>query len=92
MKNKNLLIGILLAALACALAVAGWTLLPDTLAVQITAAGQTGNTLPKFAALGLPTLLAVIFSFLYAKNGNTKNLAVAVVGVALLVLTFVFNL
>ncbi|MEA5051717.1 MAG: hypothetical protein VB021_09650 [Oscillospiraceae bacterium] len=91
MKNKRLLFALLLAAVACGLAAAGWTLLPDTLVMQITLSGAAGTTLPKLPGLALPALLSVVFSFLYAKSGSGKHLTVALVGIAALVLTFVMN-
>ena len=48
------IIGILIIAATAALAVAGFILLPATLAVQVNLSGEATNTMPKALGLLLP--------------------------------------
>lgn len=89
------IIGILIIAAAAALAVAGFILLPATLAVQVNLSGEATNTMPKALGLLLPFALSAIFGVLYMKGAGqtkTRNLVVAIVGLAVMVVTFIFNL
>ncbi len=90
-KTLRALPWILLAVTVIA-AVAGYFLLPDTLTVQITADGSAGNRLPKLPALLIPVALAVLGAVWSRDQGNGKALAVSVVALVMLALTFVFNL
>ena len=83
---------IVILALAVTLTVVGFLVLPETLVMQITLSGEGGTTMPKIFGLLLPLALSGIFSILYYKNENSRNLIVALVGLALYAFTFAFNL
>ncbi len=89
--KTRLLLVLLIGFLALVLFVAGMILLPDTLIMQIQADGSAGTTLPKLLGLLLPLALTGVFAVFYYKNGATKHLLVAILGLALFVLTFFFN-
>ena len=89
------IIGILIIAAAAALAVAGFILLPATLTVQVNFSGEATNTMPKALGLLIPFAISAVFSVLYMKGGKEtrmRNLVVAIVGLAVMVVTFIFNL
>ena len=93
MKNKKLIIAVCIIAAAVILAVVGFIVLPETLVVQINAAGQASNTLPRFLGILIPFLICTVFSLLYLKSEkDTKSLIVSLVGIVVFVLLFVFNL
>jgi len=92
MKHKTRLLvaaGILLVAVA--LFVLGMIILPDTIVMQVQADGSAGTTLPKLAGLLIPLALSVGFAVLYYKNGTTKSIVVALIGLVAFGLTFFFN-
>lgn len=81
-------------AAAVALTVIGYLVLPETLTMQFTAAGQTATTLPKPVGLALPALLTIGFAAAArfgAAEKSAKNLLVSAVGLVVFVLTFVLN-
>lgn len=92
MKNKTRLIvsaGILLLAIAAF--IVGLIILPDTIVMQVQTDGSTATTLPKLIGLLIPLALCGLFAVLYYKNGTTKSLLVALIGLAAFGLTFFFN-
>ena len=89
------IIGILIIAAAAALAVAGFILLPATLTVQVNLSGEATNTMPKALGLLIPFALSAVFGVFYMKGAaqtKTRNLVVAIAGLAVMVVTFIFNL
>ena len=91
---KEKIIGISLILVAVILAVAGYFVLPDTLAVQIGLDGVPSNFLPKIPALLIPLLVTVVFSCLYMKSkgeGKTKNLLLSLLGIGIDIIMFVMN-
>ena len=91
--KKKAIIMVLLITIAVALAIIGYITLPDVLIMQIQANGSAGTTLPKPVGLAIPLLVTVIFSVLYFKrnNNSSRNIGVALLGILMSVLTFVFN-
>ena len=66
-----------------------------TLTVQVNLSGEATNTMPKALGLLIPFALSAVFSVLYMKGGaetRIRNLVVAIVGLAVMVVTFIFNL
>jgi uncharacterized membrane protein len=93
MKTTKLIISIGIMAAAAALAVTGFFVLPETLVVQVNAAGQASNTMPKLLGILLPFLMCVVSSIVYLKSGKSaKSLIVALAGIVAFALLFVFNL
>ena len=91
---KEKIIGISLILVAVIIAVAGYFVLPDTLAVQIDMNGAPSNFLPKIPALLIPLLVTVVFSCLYMKSkeeGKTKNLLLSLLGIGIDIIMFVMN-
>lgn len=91
---KEKIIGISLILVAMIIAVAGYFVLPDTLAVQIDMNGAPSNFLPKIPALLIPLLVTVVFSCLYMKSrgeGKTKNLLLSLLGIGIDIIMFVMN-
>lgn len=91
---KEKIIGISLILVAVILAVAGYFVLPDTLAVQIGLDGVPSNFLPKIPALLIPLLVTAVFSCLYMKSkgeGKTKNLLLSLLGIGIDIIMFVMN-
>ncbi|HWQ58075.1 MAG TPA: hypothetical protein VN540_03570 [Clostridia bacterium] len=86
-----------LIALAVIGGIAGFILLPDTLVVQLTLGGTAGNTMPKLLGLAIPVALAVFGAIKFYKDGGeakprNNGLIIALVGIVVFVLLFVFNL
>ena len=80
--------------MAVLLAVTGYFVLPDTLAVQIGLDGVPSNFLPKIPALLIPLLVTVVFSCLYMKSkgeGKTENLLLSLLGIGIDIIMFVMN-
>jgi len=93
MNNKKLIISIGIIAVAVAMAIVGFIILPETLVVQVNSAGQAANLMPKFLGILIPFLLCVVFSVLYMKSENGgKSLIISLIGLVAFVLLFVFNL
>ncbi len=93
MKNKKKILTLCIIAVGAALAVTGFIILPETLTVQITASGQAGNTMPKALGVLIPLAVSAVFAVLYFKRENdTKSLWISLLGIALYVPLFIFNL
>ena len=93
MQKKRIASSAATAGVAAALAVIGYIVLPDTLVVQFDMAGHPGNTMPKLLALGISLLISLSGSafWLFSQKKN-KGLLVGIIGIVMLILTFVFNL
>lgn len=96
-EQQRKIVTVALIAIAAAGTIVGYFVLPATIAVQITAGGQVGNTMPKLVGLAIPAVITVIGAILFYKNGaegNTRHNGLLISGVGLLVfvLLFVFNL
>ena len=92
MKRKT--ISLILLAAAAALGIYSMFALPAVVKVQIGLAGQTANTMPKFLAVIIPVGLTVIGSVMELtskEEKNIKGLIVSIAGVAVLVLSLIFN-
>ena len=94
MKERRLaVLGWICFAVICAVGAAIYILLPDTLAVQISAGGQAGNTAPKL--IYLITSAALVVTLLNqgaSKSGNTRWIAVSVILCALQLAVLIMNL
>jgi hypothetical protein len=77
--------------IAVALFIVGMIILPETIVMQVQADGSVATTLPKLIGLLIPLALSGVFAFLYYKNGTTKSLIVALIGIVAFGLTFFFN-
>lgn len=83
---------IILVLAALGLAIAGYILLPDVVAVQIGLDGQVSNAMPKLFAVLLPFALSAITAFMYYKTGKGGHIAASVVGILVIVFELIFNL
>lgn len=93
MKNKKLIIAIIIMAVAVAMAIVGFIILPDTLVVQINGTGQASNTMPKILGMLIPFLICIVFSIMYLKSEKgSKSLIVSLIGIVAFALLFIFNL
>ena len=87
-------INILLIAAAVALGVYCWLVLPATVAVQVGLDGQATNTMPKLLAVAIPAGLSVAGSVMSLTGRSSKSRAgyvLALVGIAVMILTLFFN-
>ena len=87
-------INILLIAAAVALGVYCWLVLPSTVAVQVGLDGQATNTMPKLLAVVIPAGLSVAGSVMSLTGRSSKPRAgyvLALVGIAVMILTLFFN-
>ena len=92
MVNKNIIVSLILLA-SLTMAIIGYLILPQTLIMQITIAGEAGNTMPKLLGLGIPLLICIISAVLYYLNESRKKyLFTAIVGVLIYLFIFVVNL
>ena len=88
-------IGLISLAAAVVLAVVGYLVLPDVVAVQFSFGGKVSNVLPKPVALSIPFLVTAIggVSCLRSREADPmKGLALPAVGILTYVLMFVLNL
>ena len=93
-KNLNRILSVLLLAAAGLVAVFAWSRLPDSVIVQVGLDGQPTNTMPKLAAVGLPLAISAAGSVMNLTGKDVpdkKGLVLAVVGIAVLVLSLFFN-
>ena len=91
MKKRDILC-IAMGIVAVALAVAGWMLLPDRVAMQIGMDGGLQNYMPKPLATLLMLALQAVMILLYRSSGRGAHLAAAVVVLVLPLFTFGINL
>ena len=90
---KKNFINILLVIAAIGLGVISWLLLPDVVAVQVGFDGQITNTLPKIPAVAIPLGVSLVGSVmnLTGQKGK-KGYILSVAGIAVMVLSLLFNL
>lgn len=78
-----------------AAAVAGWSMLPDTLVVHIGLDGQPSNHMPKLVGVLLPVALGAIGAGIAcdpSKEKKVSGFAVLAAAVIVTILTFAMNL
>ena len=75
------------------LGVISWCLLPDVVAVQIGLDGQVSNTMPKIFAIIIPVTITIVGSIISVKDDQSKSkgIILSLIGLAVMVLTLVFN-
>ena len=90
---KKNLISIIFVLVAIGLGVISWLLLPDVVAVQVGVDGKITNTMPKVLAVAIPLGVSVVGSAmnLTGKEENKKGYVLSVVGIAIMVLSLLFN-
>lgn len=91
--KKNLISVILLLA-AIGLGICSWFLLPESTAVQVGLNGQATNTMPKLFAILIPAGISVagsVMNLTNTKENNKKSILIAIVGIAAMILTLLFN-
>ena len=89
--RTRLILILIITILALGLFVTGYIILPDTVVMQLQADGSAGTTMPKLLALLIPLAFTGVFAAFFYKNGATKHLLVSLLGLAMFLLTFVFN-
>ena len=90
MKKKLISAFLLLAAIG--LGICSWFLLPKATAVQVGLNGQATNTMPKL--LAIPAGISVagsVMNLTNTKENNKKGILIAIVGIAAMILTLLFN-
>ena len=91
---KKNFINIILMAAAIGLGVVSWFLLPDVVAVQVGIDGQITNTMPKALAIAIPLGVSVVGSVMNLtgkEEKNQKGYILSVAGMAIMVLSLLFN-
>lgn len=90
---KKNFINILLVIAAIGLGVISWLLLPDVVAVQVGFDGQITNTLPKIPAVAIPLGVSLVGSVMnLTGQKEKKGYILSVAGIAVMVLSLLFNL
>lgn len=90
---KKNFINILLVIAAIGLGVISWLLLPDVVAVQVGFDGQITNTLPKIPAVAIPLGVSLVGSVMnLTGQKDKKGYILSVAGIAVMVLSLLFNL
>ena len=86
-------ISILLVSAAIGLGVISWLLRPDVVAVQVGFDGQITNTLPKIPAVAIPLGVSLVGSVMnLTGQKEKKGYILSVAGIAVMVLSLLFNL
>ncbi|MDY3859059.1 MAG: DUF1648 domain-containing protein [Candidatus Limivicinus sp.] len=86
-------ISILLVIAAIGLGVISWLLLPDVVAVQVGFDGQITNTMPKVPAVAIPLGVSLVGSVMnLTGQKDKKGYILSVAGIAVMVLSLLFNL
>lgn len=91
---KKKLISIIFVIAAIGLGVISWILLPDIVAVQVGFDGQITNTMPKVLAVAIPLGVSVVGSAMNLtgkEETNKKGYILSVAGIAIMVLSLLFN-
>lgn len=91
---KKKLISIIFVIAAIGLGVISWILLPDIVAVQVGFDGQITNTMPKVLAVAIPLGVSVVGSAMNLtgkEESNKKGYILSVAGIAIMVLSLLFN-
>ena len=90
---KKNFINILLVIAAIGLGVISWLLLPDVVAVQVGFDGQITNTMPKVPAVAIPLGVSLVGSVMnLTSQKDKKGYILSVAGIAVMVLSLLFNL
>ena len=92
MKKKLISAVLLLAAIG--LGICSWFPLPEATAVQVGLNGQATNTMPKLLAILIPAGISVagsVMNLTNTKENNKKGILIAIVGIAAMILTLLFN-
>ena len=90
---KKNFINILLVIAAIGLGVISWLLLPDVVAVQVGFDGQITNTMPKVPAVAIPLGVSLVGSVMnLTGQKEKKGYILSVAGIAVMVLSLLFNL
>ena len=86
-------ISILLVIAAIGLGVISWLLLPDVVAVQVGFDCQITNTMPKVPAVAIPLGVSLVGSVMnLTGQKDKKGYILSVAGIAVMVLSLLFNL
>lgn len=91
---KKNLISIIFVIVAIGLGVISWLLLPDVVAVQVGVDGKITNTMPKVLAVAIPLGVSVVGSAMNLtgkEENNKKGYTLSGVGIAIMVLSLLFN-
>ena len=91
---RRKIVSMILIVIAIGLGVCSWFLLPAVVTAQVGLDGQPTNTMPKLLALAVPVGVAVVGwgMHLPSRGGsNTKGFVLALVGIAILILSLLFN-
>lgn len=92
---KKKVVSTLFVILSIVLSVVSWLLLPETVVVQVGIDGQVTNTMPKILAVIIPlgvTVVGAVMNLTGTEEINKKAYTLSVVGVAVTILTLIFNL
>lgn len=89
---KRNTISIILIAAGIILSAVGYVILPEVVAVQVGFDGNVANTMPKLLAIGMPLLITIVGSVInIGEDDNRKGLVLAIAGIAVMVITIIFN-
>ena len=91
---RRKIVSMILIVIAIGLGVCSWFLLPEVVTVQVGLDGQPTNTMPKLLAIAVPVGVSVVGSVMHLtirEKKNTKGFVLAVVGIAILILSLLFN-
>lgn len=91
-KSKSLLLVAAIILVELALSIVGFIILPETIAIQVTASGEAGNMMPKIVGLALPLLLNIAFAVMYYLKRNKSYLFISIVTIAVSVFIIGFNI
>lgn len=90
--NKKLLSGIII-ILSLGLAIYGYIVLPEQVVVQIDFRGDPSNFYPKILSIALETVLTIggALGYYFSKYKEKKYLFLSVVGLAVTIITLIYN-
>ena len=91
---RRKIVSMILIVIAIGLGVCSWFLLPEVVTVQVGLDGQPTNTMPKLLAIIVPVGVSVVGSVMHLtirEKKNTKGFVLALVGIAILILSLLFN-
>lgn len=91
MKTKQKVCMVLFLIAIIALAVAGWLLLPEEVAMQIQFDGGRGNVVSKPLAVMLPVLAGLYGVWLMKKEVDGKSLILGALGIVVPIITILMN-
>lgn len=90
--NKKLLTGLII-ILSLGLAIYGYIVLPEQVVVQIDFHGDPSNFYPKILSIALETVLTIggALGYYFSKYKERKHLFLSVVGLAVTIITLIYN-